>query len=78
MLRKVKKNLLIALGFILVFIGALFVVLPGPAFLFLPFGLAILSLEYDWAKDWLRKVQRMMSVSARKLDSWIARWRFRR
>jgi tellurite resistance protein TerC len=35
--------------------------LPGPAFIVIPIGLAILASEYAWARRWLRKVRRMAS-----------------
>ena len=38
-------------------IGAALVVLPGPAFVVIPLGLAILSAEFAWARYWLRKVK---------------------
>ena len=70
---KIKRKLWLLGGFVLVLIGAIFVVLPGPAFIFLPLGLAMLSREYEWARVWLRKVQKMMSGSARKLDAFFAK-----
>jgi len=36
-------------------------VLPGPAFIVIPLGLAILATEYAWARRWLRKVRQMAS-----------------
>jgi tellurite resistance protein TerC len=38
-------------------IGVAMLVLPGPALLVIPLGLAILGLEYTWARVWLRKVK---------------------
>jgi tellurite resistance protein TerC len=38
-------------------VGALMIVLPGPAFLVIPVGLGILSLEFAWARSWLRKIR---------------------
>ncbi len=42
-------------------IGAALIVLPGPAFVVIPLGLAILSAEFAWARYWLRKVKRRSS-----------------
>lgn len=69
----VKKLMITIGGGFLVFIGAIFVLVPGPAFLFLPVGLAILSLEYPWAKQWLKKCQRWMKQGAEKLDRLMAK-----
>ncbi|MBB6095042.1 tellurite resistance protein TerC [Povalibacter uvarum] len=44
-------------GGTVVLIGILMIVFPGPAIVVIPAGLAILSLEFAWAKDWLRRVK---------------------
>jgi tellurite resistance protein TerC len=38
-------------------VGVALIVLPGPAFVVIPLGLAILGLEFAWARLWLRKVK---------------------
>ena len=38
-------------------IGIVLVVLPGPAFIVIPLGLAILAVEFAWARRWLRKAR---------------------
>jgi tellurite resistance protein TerC len=38
-------------------IGIALIVLPGPAFVVIPLGLAILGVEFAWARLWLRKVR---------------------
>jgi tellurite resistance protein TerC len=40
-------------------IGVALLVLPGPAFVVIPVGLAILATEYAWARRWLRKARRI-------------------
>ena len=73
-MRKQFRLLMInIIGGILTLIGTIFIVLPGPAFLFLPIGLAILSLEHAWAKVWLRRCQRMMRKGAVKIDTLMTR-----
>ncbi len=78
MFLKIKATLLTLIGFACVAIGLIFVLLPGPAFLFLPVGLALLSLEYDWAKTWLRRCQRWMREMAVQLDKWCAEFKYRK
>lgn len=73
MQKQIKYWCLNFIGGSLVIIGIIFIVLPGPAFLFLPIGLAILSLEYIWAKVWLRRCQRWMRNGAVKFDALIAK-----
>lgn len=38
-------------------IGVALIVLPGPAFVVIPLGLAILGAEFAWARYWLRRVK---------------------
>jgi tellurite resistance protein TerC len=38
-------------------LGVALLVLPGPAFLVIPVGLAILGIEFAWARRWLRRVR---------------------
>jgi len=42
-------------------IGVALIVLPGPAFVVIPLGLAILGAEFAWARHWLRKVRQRSS-----------------
>ena len=42
-------------------IGIALLVLPGPAFVVIPVGLAILGAEFAWARHWLRRVRQRSS-----------------
>lgn len=42
-------------------IGVAMIVTPGPALVVIPIGLAILSIEFAWARLWLRRVRRKIS-----------------
>ncbi|MDR8523626.1 MULTISPECIES: PGPGW domain-containing protein [Shewanella] len=64
----IKKALITIVGGLLTLAGAALIILPGPAWLLLPIGLAILSLEYTWARRWLKKSQAYLSKTARWLD----------
>ena len=73
---KIKRLALTLLGFVCLLLGAIFILLPGPAVLFIPLGLALLSLEFDWAKIWLNKSQRSFRRAAIKADQamhWLNR-----
>lgn len=37
------------------------IVAPGPAIIVIPMGLAILGLEFAWARLWLKKLREMIS-----------------
>ncbi|WP_223296288.1 PGPGW domain-containing protein [Shewanella halifaxensis] len=65
------------IGGSLTLVGTLLIVLPGPAWLLLPIGLAVLSLEYPWARCWLKKSQAHLSQTARWLDRKILLRRLR-
>lgn len=39
-------------------IGLALLVLPGPALVVIPVGLAILGAEFAWARNWLRRVRK--------------------
>lgn len=71
MKNKIKYLFITLIGGALTILGAIFIILPGPAFLFLPVGLAILSLEHNWAKTWLKHCQRWMRKSAVQADKWL-------
>lgn len=77
MREKIKRSLFTITGFICLLIGMIFILLPGPAVIFLPLGLALLSLEFDWAKSWLRRCQRWMRKCAVKMDELLARNRYK-
>lgn len=47
-------------------VGIALLVLPGPAFIVIPLGLAILASEFDWAKRWLKKARSMLPHRKKK------------
>ena len=50
---RVYRGAFVVAGFILVLGGVAMLVLPGPAFVVIPIGLAILSLQFAWAESLL-------------------------
>jgi tellurite resistance protein TerC len=46
--------------------GVAMLVLPGPAVLLIPLGLAILATEFPWARKWLSIVRRWLRVAFKK------------
>jgi hypothetical protein len=71
--RPAKKAIITVVGVVVTLLGLILIVLPGPASLLIPVGLAILSLEYPIARKWLRKFQAILSASAKKADAFFAR-----
>jgi len=48
-------------GCTVVLLGVAMLVLPGPAVVVIPAGVAILALEFAWARRWLRIVRERIS-----------------
>lgn len=57
MIRVARKVVIAALGGSVLAVGVAMLVLPGPAFVVIPAGLAILGLEFAWARHWLRRAR---------------------
>jgi tellurite resistance protein TerC len=55
--RWARRCVIALVGGTVVLIGILMIALPGPAVVVIPAGLAILALEFAWAKVWLKKIQ---------------------
>jgi tellurite resistance protein TerC len=69
---KVARRVIVSvIGATVLLIGVALLVLPGPAFIVIPVGLAILATEYAWARRWLRKARQIASdvVSGRSLTT---------
>lgn len=71
-----KKLIISLFGGLLVALGAIFIIVPGPSLLLLIPGFYLLSLEYDWAKVWLKKCQRLMTKMARHVDNFLAKRKY--
>jgi uncharacterized protein (TIGR02611 family) len=62
----VIRILYIAVGFTCLLGGIGMLLLPGPAFLVIPIGLAILSLEFAWAEGLLERALVQGEIAKRK------------
>ncbi|HQW09528.1 MAG TPA: PGPGW domain-containing protein [Steroidobacteraceae bacterium] len=49
-------------GFTVLLVGFAMIVLPGPAFVVIPAGLAILGLEFAWARHTLRALRKRGAI----------------
>jgi uncharacterized protein (TIGR02611 family) len=56
-LRQAKRLIVIIIGFTVLVVGVAMIVLPGPAVVVIPIGLAILATEFIWAKTLLNTVK---------------------
>ena len=48
-------------GLTVLLIGVVMLVTPGPALVVIPVGLAILSIEFTWARAWLKRMRESIS-----------------
>jgi len=48
-------------GATILIIGVVMIVTPGPALVLIPVGLAILSIEFAWARAWLKHLRKAIS-----------------
>jgi uncharacterized protein (TIGR02611 family) len=67
----VRRIIVSVVGVTVLLIGIALLVLPGPAFIVIPIGLAILATEYAWARHWLKRARRIASgiISGRDRDN---------
>jgi uncharacterized protein (TIGR02611 family) len=56
-LRFLKRIMVAIVGFSVLLVGVAMIVLPGPAFIVIPLGLAILATEFVWAHKLLEKAK---------------------
>jgi uncharacterized protein (TIGR02611 family) len=62
----IRKTVVAVAGFSVLLIGVAMIVLPGPAIVMIPLGLAILASEFVWAQALLRKARNMITRSEAK------------
>lgn len=59
---KLAKRIAIAvIGVSVLAVGIVMIITPGPALVLIPVGLAILGLEFAWARLWLRRLREGIS-----------------
>ncbi len=67
--RPVRRVIIGVIGGTILAIGIAMVVLPGPAIVVIPLGLAVLATEYIWARRWLKKLRVMVQQARDKVSS---------
>jgi tellurite resistance protein TerC len=65
-LRQVWRAVVLVVGFTVVAVGVAMIVLPGPAVVVIPAGLAILATEFVWARRLLDRVKAEIALRAFK------------
>jgi hypothetical protein len=71
----VKKFVIAVTGGTVVLVGIAMIILPGPAFIVIPAGLALLATEFLWARRALCKCQNIAVETKRRAKHW---WPFGR
>ncbi|MCH8943257.1 MAG: PGPGW domain-containing protein [Proteobacteria bacterium] len=65
---KAGRRIVVAVaGVTVLLIGVVMIITPGPAFIVIPIGLAILSIEFAWARYWLQRLR--TTISRRNLQN---------
>lgn len=67
---KTARRIVVAIvGGTVLLVGVAMIVLPGPATLVIPAGLAILAIEFAWARRWLRRVKLQARQTIRRINN---------
>jgi len=56
-----RRIAVLAVGSTVLLLGIVMLFTPGPGLIVIPIGLAILGVEFAWARIWLRKVRESIS-----------------
>ena len=67
LIRQVRRLIVLVAGSTILLIGVALLVLPGPAFVVIPIGLAILATEFAWARRLLQKARDAAEKGADKI-----------
>ena len=62
----VRKTIVLVMGSLLILAGVAMIILPGPAIIFIPLGIAVLSLEFEWAQRLLDRMKRWLRARTKK------------
>lgn len=70
--RPVRRAIIGVIGGTLLLLALVGIILPVmPGFIFLPFGLTILAVEFAWAARWLKRIKRgAANVKQRMRNGW--------
>lgn len=66
----VRRIVIFTIGMTVILIGVLMFFTPGPAIVVIPAGLAILGIEFAWARHWLKVMKEKTRSVADKASNW--------
>ena len=61
-----RRIVVVIVGISVLLLGVVMIVTPGPAIVVIPLGLAILAVEFVWARRCLKKLREMISRRSRE------------
>lgn len=64
-LQQLRRLIVAVVGFTVLAIGVAMIVLPGPAIVVIPTGLAILAAEFTWARNLLKRMKEKLKRTPR-------------
>ncbi|MDH3491186.1 MAG: PGPGW domain-containing protein [Gammaproteobacteria bacterium] len=59
--RSARRIVVGVVGVTVLLLGVVMIVTPGPAIVVIPVGLTILSIEFTWARMWLKRLRKTIS-----------------
>ena len=59
--RSARRIVIGVVGATVLLLGLVMIVTPGPAIVVIPVGLTILSIEFTWARLWLKRLRETIS-----------------
>jgi tellurite resistance protein TerC len=63
-----RRVVVAVVGSTVLLFGLVLLVTPGPAFIVIPAGLAILAIEFEWARRWLHSARDMAKNGLRSIN----------
>lgn len=67
--RHVRRVVIFIVGMSLLLVGVVMIFTPGPAIVVIPASLALLGLEFEWARRLLKRARQMIQERANGLKS---------
>jgi tellurite resistance protein TerC len=69
--REARRIVILVVGLTVVLIGIALLVLPGPGFIAIFLGLAILAVEFAWARRWLKWLKKTTDDARKSVSKWL-------
>lgn len=70
LVRRLKKIMVFIIGGTVLLFGIILIFLPGPSFLVIPAGLAILAMEFSWARILLQRARNLTDARLFSFRPW--------